>query len=72
MSNESYSILKTQLKEELKRELKAELKTELLESYFADFGRGAATKILYLFGALLLVLIGASGTAEKLVAHVLK
>lgn len=72
LSDETYKQLFEQLKTQLKSELKTELKAEITESYFADFGRGAAKKILYLFGAVLLVSIGASGSAEKLAEHLFK
>ncbi len=72
LSDEAYKQLFEQLKVQLRSELKTELKAEIIESYFADFGRGAAKKILYLLGALLLVSFGASGSAEKIAEHIFK
>ena len=68
LSEEVYEALKSRLKKDLKTELKA----EIIESYFADFGRGTAKKLIYLLGALFLVLLGASGSAQKLTEHLLK
>jgi hypothetical protein len=68
LTKDSYDKLKAQLK----AELKTELKDEIAEAYFADFGRGTAKRLLYLLGALMLVLLGAQGSAQKLAEHVLK